>query len=345
VPDYPIPASIIADGTTPQGPQIADWLRSIPPATATDPAVIRFAPYGTYCTDQTVNGAREPYTIEVKGLSRFEIHGQASSLNRIAAGGARDDAHLRFIHCNWFSVLHVTVNGAAPRTAGYMSTLEAQHGLDIQSSHHGTFTAVTIDDVWGDKAYLGFDRPGDTPCDTIEFDSCVGGYSHRHSVAITAAENVLSHGCDWGRSARSGVDLEPNSTHGTIINVQFVGDTWGAHRLNWLACAPAHGKIDGVTFTRCASHGSPLSVAVLQRDDTILGAFTVEDCTSDTSGGGNSGAVMNFGGVTGPIRVVGNRQPLQTGRVTGNPYMHCARFTGCTGPIVYSGNMPPDQNP
>jgi hypothetical protein len=82
---------------------------------------------------------------------------------------------------------------------------------------------------------------------------------------------------------------------------------------------------------------------VFNSGTATLGAFTVEYCATQAAAPGtDAGAAMKFSGVTGPIRVVGNHQPIDPSRrVSGLP-MRIARFNDCTGPIEYHDNTPPD---
>jgi hypothetical protein len=339
---YRIPNSIPSDGSREVSQDINDWIRSIPNGTASAYNRAAFATSGTYWVDDTIEPFSKSYIAFAGNGSTFVRRNQLPG----TASVVRARAHWRFNQCAWFTYDDLHVDGQANPWVGYNSALEAQHAFTHTSSVQSVSTNCTAKNVWGDAFNFACNSSG-LPSAHHNVGNFTSGIVHRQSVSITTGDDITFSSCNFGRSWRSGVDLEPNSNSGRATHILFEDCTWKAHRLLWLAAAPRCGVVSDVTMSRCTD-SSPLTVAVTC-DPTFTDAsgitprranFTIDSCTSTAQQGGPSGAAMDFHFTDGLVTVTNNVQPLQPGRT---PPMRVARFdpyTTAKAVITYEGNTP-----
>jgi hypothetical protein len=324
---------IPSDGSREVSADINAWLAGLPNGTADEPTDVAFGKFGTYWTDDT---------IEPTGKVHWVIHGKGSTFIRKLKGGLKKAEHWKFNHCAYFDVNHVFVAGAASPRSGYDPRFEAQHAFSVASCKSMTFTDCRSNGVWGDQWYLCSDGPGDSWSEGIAIANCSGGYTHRHGVSIVAARNVDVMDCDWGRVARTWLDLEPNGPQGGAQAV-YVGRSTGRYKLNWMAAfGQRGGDISDITLRDNWSTGRALFVAVALGPDQLgtRSNFTVTGNRSDTADGNNNGAIMVFRDVEGFVTVTDNVQPLNRGRVTGLPNRVARFYCPPETTITYEGNGP-----
>jgi hypothetical protein len=338
---YRIPHSIASDGSREVSREINDWIASIPNGTPGAYNVASFASNGLYWTDDTIEPLLKAYVAFSGNGSTFVRRNQLPGM----ASEMRGRAHWRFNQCAFFTYNDLHVVGEADPVIGYNAALEAQHAFTHSSSAVSQSNNCSANNVWGDGFNFSNGSSG-VPSAHHGVEYFSSGVVHRQSVSITTGDDISFSNCSFGRSWRSGVDLEPNSNRGFATHVLFEDCSWGSHRLGWLAAAPRCGIVSDVTMRRCTD-GSPLTVAVTCDPTFTEGGitprranFTIDSCRSTASQGGPSGAAMDFHHTDGTVTVTNNVQPLQPNRT---PPMRVARFdqyTTANAVITYAGNTP-----
>jgi len=338
---YSIPNSIPSDGSSEVSQAINDWITSIPNGTPGAYNVAQFATNGVYWTDSTIQAVYKAYVTFAGNGSTFVRRNQLPG----TAIATRKRSHWRFNHCAFFTYDNLHVEGEANPTAGYNSALEAQHAFSHMSSVQSQSNHCTANNVWGDGFNFACNISGQ-PAAHHRVSNFSSGIVHRQSVSVTTGNDITFSSCHFGQSARSGVDLEPNSNSGFATNILFEDCSWAFHALNWLAAAPQGGIVSDVTMSRCTDN-SPMGLMVTCDPTYTVGGvtpvranFTIDSCTSTTPNGGPSGAIMNFDFTTGTVTVTNNVQPLQPNLT---PPMRVARFdayTTANAVITYQGNTP-----
>jgi hypothetical protein len=331
VPDS-IPTGLDTDVTG----AIQAWLDQLGNGTAGSPVIAEFEIGATYRIDGT---------LRLKNRRHLTVRGRGATF-RAVTEGTRNRACWDIIDSDHVALQYVKVCGAALGPEGqhlggalgeYRAALEAQHGVNIQSSTNVTLTAMRIRDVWGDFVYVGM---GGTRKDVngwplwssdVKLDRLSCGYSGRQGLTVVAGSNVLMTGSSMSQVRRSTIDLEPNSSRGGARNVSILGNRFGAHRFNWLASVGAEGAtISDILAVGNVVRGGAINVDVRDRGG-VRERYTFTDNTSEGMlFGAPTGAAMRFAGVDG-VAVLRNVQPFQTGRG-----MVMAKFTNCTD-VAYDG--------
>lgn len=248
--------------------------------------------------------------------------------------GLRGDRHLVWHGVEDYEVRSPIVQGDADPIGGYLGQYEAQHAFEFIGCRNTHLHNPRTYDVWGDKLYFGPDSAGQW-CDGIEVSGLLGGYSHRHGIAITGARNVSIHDSDFGRCGRAFIDFEANSAKGGAEHVRIDRVNVGLHRLRWIACGASAGTYTDIEVTNSRCYGSNIASTIGRAtgSSAVLRDWRIEGNVGETDPGG-SGCVFACTGVDG-ITVVGNENPFNPARVK------FASFTNCSN-IDYHDNQPAD---
>ena len=96
-------------------------------------------------------------------------------------------------------------------------------GVNIISSSNIYVGGMTVKDAWGDGFYVGGDP---VSSQGITLDGVIADHARRQGVSVTNANGVLIKNSAFintdGTAPSSGIDLEPNHTAQSVVNVQIV---------------------------------------------------------------------------------------------------------------------------
>jgi hypothetical protein len=96
-------------------------------------------------------------------------------------------------------------------------------GVNIISSSNIYVGGMTVKDAWGDGFYVGGDP---VSSQGITLDGVIADHARRQGVSITNANGVLIKNSAFintnGTAPSSGIDLEPNNTAQSVVNVQIL---------------------------------------------------------------------------------------------------------------------------
>lgn len=246
----------------------------------------------------------------------------------------RTRSHFRLLTCSNIRVTNLTIIGANVNAGlsddAYYSPLEAQHGFESLSSTNITVDRVTIDNVYGDWIYCGVAGAlGLT--DGVLIELCTFGKNGRQGMSFVGCQNVEVRYCTTGLCRRSLMDFEPNGASSPAFNIYVHDNTFGLHRLSFVASKGAVGECSNITVSRntCVSAISP--VLIEPPAQNTRSNWVITDNSSETGFGSASGNAWYVRWCDG-LTITGNTQPMQPGR-----NMVLVSLDECTNYVV-SGN-------
>jgi len=303
-------------------------------------ALIASAPNGSLIEFPRDEVYRVDFPLEVDHKSDVELWFKGSTITTPRPTPYKDAkldrarAHLRINSCDNIKVTGLRVHGPHAVDQPYSEALEAQHGIEIQSSTAVRIRDLEVDGVWGDGVYAS--SHGDTGEQTRGVDvsqfaiTAVG----RHAFGLTSADFVAIHDGWLSNPRRAVLDLEPSGTRGSISVVHFYNVTFGGGGLYFVASVGS-GTVNGVVVEDVTALGRGLQSVVspnLDRDpNAVRKNFAFRRLTSDVEYAGNHGGVLTFFH-TENVWVDQIDQPLQPRRD-----MQIARFFDCTGTLEVDG--------
>ncbi len=96
-------------------------------------------------------------------------------------------------------------------------------GISIKSSNHVSIYSPYIRETWGDGIYIG--QLNNIPSEKVKIYNAVIDDVRRNGISITSAKGVDINNCfisnTNGNSPESGLDLEPNSIHDEILDINI----------------------------------------------------------------------------------------------------------------------------
>jgi hypothetical protein len=326
-----VPASIDPTGTIDVSDALAAWLNSLPAGSrATFPAGAKY---------------RVDHTITLSGLSGVVVDGSGASFftndptgdaSTLAAPSkaARTRAHFRLSGCTQVGINAVTFVGpntlAGTADNAYVSTLEAQHFVDLSGSANTDcfVTGSTASMIYGDFVYVGGGAAGVTVSGNDFHNNGRQGFSVTHGFNVRITGNRVD------QVRRTVLDLEPNFATDLIDGVVFAGNTVGAHRLNFVSAGSTAAPVDNVQITdnvlSVSGAGCQIGTSTAPRKHN----WTFSRNTATAGVGNPSGICVGLCGIDG-FTAHGNEIALQPGR-----NMALFGLSGCTG-IDVSGNQYP----
>jgi len=303
-------------------------------------ALIAGAPNGSLIQFPRDQVYRVDFPLDVDHKNDVELWFRGSTITSPVSapyGDANLDrarAHLRINSSNHITVTALQIQGPHNVEQPYSAALEAQHGIEVQSSTDVRIRVLEVDGVWGDGVYIS--SHGDTGEQSVGVEvsqfaiTAVG----RHAFAVTSADWVTIHDGWLSNPRRAVLDLEPSGTSGTVRVVRFNNVTVGGGGLNFVASVGS-GTVNGVIVEDVNAKGRALQSAVSADHDSdphaVRKNFTFRRLTSDVEFAGNHGGVLTFFGAEN-VFVEDVDQPLQPRRD-----MQIARFFDCTGILEVDG--------
>jgi polygalacturonase len=228
------------------------------------------------------------------------------------------------------------VQGAHPdggmNDDSYVSTLEAQHGFQLEGVRNFELDAVKAHDVYGDFVYITRDNITRVWSDGVWVHDSTFARNGRMGVAITAGRNIVIERNSFSDQRRSTIDLEPSASSGGAEFVRIDRNRIYRGRLNFVSAGKSlstrTNDIHDITITNNVLKDHILNVFVATRENynQRRSNITVVGNTSDTPAYGTP--PLRFWNVDG-LRVQNNRQPTKLDPIT---------VANCTGAVV-SGNF------
>jgi hypothetical protein len=137
------PASIPDDCSSDAEPALASWLSSLPPGTASQPLVIKFAPTACYAVD-------EP--LDLQGLTNTVFNGQGATIEEPSPPANQQPIVNLWVDTN-LTMEDLTIEGAYNGSNGGVG-LEGDYGLVLEGDSGIYLTHMNVTDVQGDFIYL-----------------------------------------------------------------------------------------------------------------------------------------------------------------------------------------------
>lgn len=326
--DYYVPYDIDQTGTTDVSNEITDFINSVPKGTASYPLTIHFQPDATYRIDYTIAVKNRNYTTFDGNGCTFQTDEITPATNSHLNYDYDDYAtrsHWRFRGCTNIRFTDAIIRGANANAGydGYDAAYYGQHAVDIQGSQNVTVDNLTISKTYGDWFYIG-PASGKPDSQTILIENNTTIDNGRQGLAVSDGTDIEFRYNTCGESARSMIDLESNSNSAYIGDIRVHDNTFGPHRLYFLAVGSAFtNPVEDVIFTdnECEKFISSYIVPVTTG---IRNRFHFENMNGYTEFGTASECVYNCKWVD-DITIINSSQVCQAGR-----NMHMARFNACT---------------
>lgn len=246
IPDPP-PAEETPDATitlqsdgTDQTASFQSQLAAIPDGTALNPRVVTI-----HTPDRgpaTLDGT--PTVSNRTGLFlQFDEFQAVTALTGIEAGvvtaqGTSNRRHLAFANCDDMTVRGFTVVGpyagryelADPTFARWVIATAFEHGMALSGCRRMVVEDMAFSWIGGDGMYLGSGVATggvERACEDITIRRVTGTYPGRQALAPVHVDGLLVEDYDVRLGARSGLDVEPNSTDEYVNDAVFRRVTMG----------------------------------------------------------------------------------------------------------------------
>lgn len=326
MPTYLVPASIDATGATDVTADLAAWLSTVPDGTALERSLIEFPAGSVYRTEGSVVLTERHHFTVVGNDAQFVMDELAGY----------DRPSWAFYSCTNFDVTSVRVRGANPYAGledlGYSAAQAAQHGFAFWSCTTARLTDCQVANVWGDWVYLGMS--GGDWCDDVVIENNDFVSNGRQGFGFVACRNVVVRFNTTGECRRSLLDFEPNGAAWGCDNVHIHDNTFGPHRLSFIASKGLAGPVDNILIEDNAI-ARTMSSEINPQAFNTRNNWTIRRNTAALHYGAPNQAALRFWRTDG-LTVIDNVQPLQSGR-----NMHMVRVSDCTEYTVTGNTITP----
>lgn len=208
-------------------------------------------------------------TLRIANKNDIVVNGNGALFFADTPTNLRDRFQWDFENISNLVVSGLKIRGAHTKCGtendGYISALEAQHGINITGGERITVANNEISQVFGDFIYVGrsanpvFGVPRD-----VKIQNNVGRCNGRQGISVTQADGVLLEGNTLENTRRATFDFEPLLDTGYVQNVTVRNNNIGSGRLNFIS-AGGKGRVDNIkilnnTLTR------PMGIAIKAQD-------------------------------------------------------------------------------
>lgn len=298
---YTPPASIDPTGATDVSAALQSWIASVP-----DGSTIVFPAGATYRIEETVY---------ISHRSNLTIDGNGSHTVTTTTGD-RTRRHFALISDSNLTIRNLTVKGANPNAgtgdAAYVSSLEAQHGFDIEGSDHLLLDHDSVTDVYGDFVYVGMNTSTGVWSSYVTIENSDLERNGRQGISVTAAQHVFITGNTITQVRRHSIDIEPNGLTWGADDVQIVGNTFGPARLGFVNAGPS-GPVNDVTIKNNTLQGLAMGVSDTDQTGARRHGLVMSGNVSNVAPGSTDGAVVYLSNID-HVLITGNYQAVQPGR-------------------------------
>lgn len=328
---YQAPASIDATGVADVSADLAAFVQQVP-----DGSTITFPPNAHYRIESGfVISGRNDLVIDGNGAEFFATTDGSGATPMGPTGVTwlwprHRDQILVYKSTN-VTLRNLAVRGANPNAglsdSAYVEQFEAQAGVEFFGTVNSRLESCRISDTYGDFVYIG------QGSQNTSVSNCTMTRSGRQGISVVDAQGVFVHHNDLSLVRRSMFTLEPYVRDWSVGNVWIVYNTIGDTRLS-IVGAKGEGDVSGVVYAYNRHIGVPMRI----KNTPLYGRrhdWYVIGNTSDRTYGSPHGSVWMFR--TDRVLVVGNYQPLQSGR---NPAQIATEFNECSSVGVIYNQFP-----
>jgi hypothetical protein len=318
---YVAPTTIDGTGTRDVTPALVGFIQSVP-----DGSTITFPAGSRYRIENIVLvGGRNNLVIDGAGAVFFATTDGSSVYptgpNDVKQHWPRHRDHWLIYNSTNITLRNLTVRGANPNgglsDAAYVSTLEAQAGVEFYHTTNGVLENCTITDTYGDLVSIGHQAKG-----TI-VHGCTLRRSGAQGITVAYGRGVAIDHNQISEIRRSAIDLEPYTTSWSVENVWVVYNTFGPIRLDVIA-ARGEGPVSSIVVAynhlvhqALKIRNTPVYASIRRHDWYVIGN------NSDTTFSSPHGAYWIT--YTDHVGVWENYQPLRVGTLgveaTGSTYV------------------------
>mgnify|MGYP000997970365 FL=1 len=319
---YVVPGSIDDTGTTDVTSALQSWIASLPDGSPASPTIVQFGAAKTYRVESTL-------TILLRNWLTFDWNGSTLVCDTT---GTLTRSHIKISRCTGIRVTDLIIDGpndnAGTGDAAYVAALEVQHAFEVVSSTTTTIDNCTVAKIYGDWVYLGMTGSYGW-ADGVLVENCTFTSNGRQGFGFVACRNVEVRYNTTTQCRRSLIDLEPNSQAGGCDNIWFHHNTFGSHRLSFIASKGYPASVDNVLVedNTCVTQ---TSVICMPPSPGTRRNWTIRNNTVTNTHSSGGSAAWYFVWVDG-LTVTGNVQ-----HVSGVDKYLC-RLVDCTS-ISISGN-------
>jgi parallel beta helix pectate lyase-like protein len=301
-----VPASIDATGATDVTGQLTRFFEHVQSGTTVVfPAHAIYKFDGSlvvyHAANLTIDGNGGVLKTETTGASAAPSAGRSWEWPRSRASIVLEDS-------SNVRIENLTVSG--PNDPGgygtYNPALEAQAGVDVESSSNVSITADTIRWVYGDFVYIS---GGSTNVEV--YDNVFNG-SGRQGVSVTNAQYVLIAHNSMFNAGRSAIDLEPGTHAGLADHVDIYDNEIVKAGLSFVAAQGNGPYVSNVNVVGNDLIDMPMDIQVRASDGSQRHNWMVLNNTTDYVQG-SPVAPIEFWNVSG-IVIEGNHQPMVVDR-------------------------------
>lgn len=319
---YTIPGSIDGTGTTDVSAALASWIASLPDGQPTNPTVVTFGAAATYKVESTL-------TLLQRSWMTFDWNGSTFICDTT---GSIARSHIKISRSSNIRVTDLIMRGpnanAGVGDSAYVASLEFQHAFEVVSSTDVEIDNCTISKIYGDWIYLGMTGSYGW-CDGVLVHDCTFTSNGRQGFGFVACRNVEVYDNTTVQCRRSLIDLEPNSQAGGCDTIWFHDNTFGSHRLSFIASKGYPASVDNVTIEDNTINGAT-SIICLPPSPGTRHNWIIRNNVAAAGITPSSSAQWYFNWVDG-LTVTGNTQAIT------NASKYLCRLSDCTD-ITISGN-------
>lgn len=301
-----VPRSIDPTGKTDVTAALNAFLASVPPDTT-----IQLAPGAVYRAEGTIvirrkqgfglrAGTGAIIEQSTTGASATPTPGRSLKWPRLRAAILVESSSQV-----WIEGLGIDGPNNPGGAGSYRASLEAQAGVDIQSSSAVYLSGLAVSHVFGDCVTV---EDGSRDVSVTQMTCTSNG---RQGVAITGASSVVVASSRFSKVARSAFDLEPNVPRARVYDVRIVDNTINAH-LSFIAAQGTGPGVDGILVSGNTLLAMPMTIYVRAVDHSRRSDWTISNNTTSFVQG-SPVAEMQFFYVDN-IRITGNHMPMAPNR-------------------------------
>jgi hypothetical protein len=307
--EVPLPDGIDRTFSRDVSDDVNAWIRTLTPNT-----LVRW-PEGRYIVNKTI-------ALLSKSLLFVDCLG--AEFHQTTDGTEGPHARTRSLFdvkdCVATRLSNVRAIGANANGAVYVSSLEAQHAVNIIGGYSVEVHHVIADHVYGDIVYVA------GKCQIVRVHDIWGSDNGRQGISVCEGSDIIVEAFDLKNIGRSAFDVEP------------LGGGWGYNTVEHVVIR--NGKANNHHGNLLASKGggiaNDIQVYNVESDDLVnaevvaspagrrTGYVFVGNKSTKTNHGEPSGAVAKFTGVDGVLCCY-NEQPKCQARITSFP-----KFADCT---------------
>ena len=223
----------------------------------------------------------------------------------------RSRAHLSVVNSTGITIKNLNVigphEGGGTGEKAYVSSLEAQHAVEIMGCQYILLLGSSFSQIYGDGVYVG----GKSSDITIR--DCKISNNGRQGIAVTNGANILIEGCELNEIRRAHIDLECNSVNQIVENVMIRNNTFGSKRLMWIAAASSRGVVRNV-LVQNNTLNCPASVYIgNSKNAQMQGPYEFTGNHATLGYGNPQGRIWKLSNVNG-FRAFNNTIPAQKKR-------------------------------